>query len=680
MNPWGWAALFVVTAGGGVTSAVQIPSGADTTAASKPRVVVTTDPELDDANSLIRYLLYSTDFKTEGLIYASSQFHWKGDGTGKKISIPNREYSRWGLSLCPCASWRWAPDEHFIDKAVATYEQVYPNLRVHNANYPTPAELKSKIRWGNVQFDGDISQDTPGSDLIKALLLDDEPGPVYLLAWGGQSTIARALKSIQDQYSTTPLWSAVYQKVSRKAILSTSGDQDDTYATYIHPNWPDIRSLPAGVGSVALGYGAQGSASVEDSVYYSIDWTRENISSRGPFGALYRVWGDGKQMVKGDIFDYFGLSGYTVDQLKAKHYVVWTPPHPKGEFLGEGDTFTFLNLLDNGLQGYEHDTPGGWAGRGRTTPSQRAAQLSAINSYDDLLKLQERAVTGGRQPSPDPNFTPAAQNGLAARLRWSVTPTYAGANHEPQVTMQGPARISAHPGDTVRLQGVTFDPDGNAVTVRWWQWREVGTYPGQVVFSNPTAPSTSVQVPVDAATGQTIHLVLEATDDGTPALTRYQRVVINVLAAVVPPLVQRQAPRRPLHSKAVVSSAVVSSAVVRPLSFGTHSTPLLRAVADTTRAHIVVRLKAAGVQIVDRSQRPLKATELNNFVAAHFAIFGVVGMVDSQFVIIARLASIDGDSLGQVRLAGPPAAAAAFGDSLATLFAPTILGRPLAER
>jgi hypothetical protein len=70
--------------------------------AQKPRVVVTTDPELDDANSLIRYLLYSADFRTEGLIYASSGFHWKGDGTGKKMSFANREYSRWGLDMCPC--------------------------------------------------------------------------------------------------------------------------------------------------------------------------------------------------------------------------------------------------------------------------------------------------------------------------------------------------------------------------------------------------------------------------------------------------------------------------------------------------------------------------------------------------------------------------------------------------
>lgn len=497
-------------------------------AAQRPRVVVTTDPELDDANSLIRYLLYSTDFRTEGLIYSSSGFHWKGDGTGEKRSVPNREYSRWGLNLCPCESWRWAPNERFIDAAVETYEQVYPNLRVHDANYPTPAELKSKIRWGNVAFDGDISKDTPGSDLIKTLLLDDEPGPLYLLAWGGQSTIARALKSIQDRYAGTPQWPAIREKVSRKAILSPSGDQDDTYANYIRPNWPDIRSLPSG-GGVALAYGAGATASVENAVYYSADWTRQNISSRGPFGALYRVWGDGKQMVKDDIFDYFGLAGYTVVELRAQGYVVWTPPRRKGEFIAEGDTFTFLNLIDNGLLGYEDETPGGWAGPGVAPSTGRGGgQSIAIRSYEDLLRLQERAAVAGRPPSPDPNFTPAAQNGLAARLLWSVTPTYAGANHAPRVSIRGSSRISARPGETVRLQGVTSDPDGNVVTVRWWQWKDMGTYRGSVTLSNPTELGTSLQVPADATEGQTIHLILEATDNGTPALTRYLRVIVDV--------------------------------------------------------------------------------------------------------------------------------------------------------
>ena len=522
-------AVLLVSLAACAPSAAPITSGTDAPASQRPRVVVTTDPELDDANSLIRYLLYSTDVRTEGLIYASSGFHWKGDGTGKTLSVPNREYSRWGLNLCPCASWRWAPDEHFIDRAVAAYEEVYPNLRVHDRNYPAPAELKSKIRWGNVEFDGDLSQDTPGSDLIKALLLDDGPGPVYLLAWGGQSTIARALKAIQERYSATPEWSAIHQKVSRKAILSPSGDQDDTYASYIKPNWPDIRALPAGAGGVALGYGAQGTASAEDAVYYSTDWTRENISRLGPLGALYRVWGDGKQMVNGDIFDYFGLSGYSADQLKAQGYIVWTPPRPRGEFLGEGDSFTFLNLLGNGLRAYEDETPGGWAGHGVTaTAVQGAGQFGAVNSYDDLLRLQERAGAAGRPPSPDPNFTPAAQNDFAARMRWSVTPTYAGANHEPRVTIRGGSRISARAGETIRLAGAVSDPDGNAVAVRWWQWKDVGSYPGRVTLTNPGALDTSIRVPSDASAGQTIHLILEATDNGTPPLTRYQRVIISV--------------------------------------------------------------------------------------------------------------------------------------------------------
>ena len=497
--------------------------------AQKPRVIVTTDPELDDANSLIRYLLYSTDFRTEGLIYASSGFHWKGDGTGKKMSFANREYSRWGLDMCPCESWRWAPGERFIDRAVETYEQVYPNLRVHDPGYPKPAELREKIRWGNVEFDGDISKDTPGSDLIKAVLLDDEPGPIFLLAWGGQSTIARALKSIQERYASTPEWPAIQQKVSRRAVLSPSGDQDDTYATYIKPNWPDIPTLPAGAGGVALGYAAQNTASAENVSYYTADWTSENVSSRGPLGALYRVWGDGKQMVQGDIFDYFGLSGLTAEELKARGYIVWTPPRPKGEFLGEGDTFTFLNLLANGLRAYETETPGGWAGRAQTgNPFGGGAGFATINSYDDLLRLMEGVAAAERPASPNPNFTPAAQNDFAARMRWSVTPRYADANHPPHVAIRGRGSITAQPGQTIRLNGSVSDPDRNAVTVRWWQWKEVGTYPGEVAFATPTKLSTLLQVPADATEGQTIHLILEATDNGTPALTRYQRLVVRV--------------------------------------------------------------------------------------------------------------------------------------------------------
>src|SRR3569833_2353181 len=150
---------------------------------ARPRIVITADPELDDNNSLIRFLLYSSDVQVEGLIYASSGFHWKGDGKGTKWSVPGREYNRFGLNLCPCESWRWDKNERFIHNAVEAYAKAYPNLKIHNPAYPAPDELRSKIRFGNIEFDGDFSKDSPGSDLIKSLMLDNKPGKLFITAW-----------------------------------------------------------------------------------------------------------------------------------------------------------------------------------------------------------------------------------------------------------------------------------------------------------------------------------------------------------------------------------------------------------------------------------------------------------------------------------------------------------------
>jgi len=89
-------------------------------------------------------------------------------------------------------------------------------------------------------------------------------------------------------------------------------------------------------------------------------------------------------------------------------------------------------------------------------------------------------------------------------------------------------QISARAGETVRLDGSASDPDGNALAAKWWRWKDVDTYPGDVTLASPTSLAASFQVPSDAKPGQTIQLVLEATDDGTPPLTRYQRVVVTV--------------------------------------------------------------------------------------------------------------------------------------------------------
>lgn len=497
-----------------------------TLAPIRPRIIITADPELDDNNSLIRLLLYSSDLEIEGLIYASSQFHWTGDGKGTKWFVPGREYDRFGMNVCPCESWRWDKDERFIHDILEAYEKVYPNLKIHNPSYPNPDQLKSKIRYGNIQFDGNFSEDTPGSALIRELILDEKPGQLFITAWGGASTIARALKSIQDDYEFTSSWNEIKDKVSRKVVLLPSGDQDDTFATYIRPNWPDMEYRQFRNGP-NYGYGAQIRASPENAPYLTPIWMKENISDLGPLGSLYRVWGDGKQMVKDDKVDFFGLSGYSSEELKEMGYFVWMPIQEKGSWLGEGDNHTFMNMLGNGLRAFEKGYYGGWGGTETGTRNDGTiASMASDGTAEDMAQsLSSRTNPQTKQEFP--NFFPLAQRDFAARLRWSITKNFKDANHPPKVRVVGPLTLLASPGQKVKLHAWTEDPDDNEVKVEWFQLPVITTS-GKLSFSKTIGHHTEVFIPEDAQEGQTYHVILAATDSGTPILTSYQRVIIQI--------------------------------------------------------------------------------------------------------------------------------------------------------
>ncbi len=133
-----------------------------------------------------------------------------------------------------------------------------------------------------------------------------------------------------------------------------------------------------------------------------------------------------------------------------------------------------------------------------------------------------------RTAAVNARFFAAAQNDFAARLKWSVSSKFADANHASKVSVKGPLEITARAGATVKLQGEVSDPDHNAVKTTWWQYNDAGTYPGDIALADAAALATTFRVPDDAAAGQTIHIILEATDNGTPALTRYQRVIARV--------------------------------------------------------------------------------------------------------------------------------------------------------
>jgi len=484
----------------------------DATPTDRARTIVTADPELDDLNSMIRFLLYANEVDVAGLVYASSRFHWSGDGT-TPFFLPEREYSE------PQLSWRWAPGERFIDDAVDAYEQVLPNLLVHDPRYPSADALRAVVRMGNVQFEGDVSKETPGSQLIAETLLDDDPRPLHLQVWAGTSTIARALMSIEERYSQTPEWPGIHASVSRKAVITKFASQDGTYDSYIRPVWPDIRVTD--VATMAWGYLARRVIEQPELEYLGAEWMRDHVTSTGPLGALYRTWGDGRQMVPGDLTDYFHLSGKTADELRELGYGVWTEPQPLGEWISEGDTTNMLNLLVPGLRGHEHPAYGGWGGRARRVDEgpDTWETRGAVDAAPDGSAPDEYSVT---------RWFADAQNDFAARLQWSVQSTFDGANHAPVVAVEQVDR-DVRPGEQVQLSAAVTDPDGDAVTVRWWQYREAGSYDGAVVLTGGDSADVVVTVPADAVAGQTIHVIVEAVDDGVPALKGYQRVILTVV-------------------------------------------------------------------------------------------------------------------------------------------------------
>jgi hypothetical protein len=80
----------------------------------------------------------------------------------------------------------------------------------------------------------------------------------------------------------------------------------------------------------------------------------------------------------------------------------------------------------------------------------------------------------------------------------------------------------------VRLSAAgSGDPDGDALSYKWWLYREAGDFQGSVSLAGGETSEAVVTVPAEAS-GCELHVILEVTDSGTPPLTAYRRVVIRV--------------------------------------------------------------------------------------------------------------------------------------------------------
>jgi hypothetical protein len=472
------------------------------------RTIVTTDGEIDDVDTFIRFLLYTNAFETQGLIYSSSMWHWKGDGKGTPFTS-EMEMTRniYGENL---THLRW-PGTQWMEELLAAYAQVHPNLLLHDANYPAAETLLALVKTGNIDFEGDMAQRTEGSEWIAKKLLDDDPREIFLQAWGGTNTIARALKSIEQDYSQRPDWPEIQERVSKKAIIYTIMDQDATYNKYIGPSWPKIRVFYNANQFWCFAYPWKKVVPKSQQPYLEGSFMGPNIiNGHGPLLQKYYSYGDGQKQ-EGDPNHFEGDISKIVHTDRGSF--------SKYDFISEGDSPAFLHLVDVGLDNYEDPSRGGWSGR-------------FVLSKDHPYRYEDGAAAADVNPEtgqldknyPQTRWIKEMQLDFAARADWCVAP-YNGANHPPKIWIAEGNQLTATAGEKVMLTLGYSDPDGHPVALKAWCYAEAGDGAALVETKQKLA---IVTIPKNAQPGNTFHIIVSGTDAGFPALTRYQRLVITV--------------------------------------------------------------------------------------------------------------------------------------------------------
>lgn len=448
-----------------------MPGGAN----ERQRVIVTSDAEIDDECSLARFMLYLNDFDVEAIISSSSQYH--------------------------AHDHKWAGDDWYVPYMHA-YAEVYPNLVRHDRNYPAPEAVRNMFYTGNVETVDEMEKVTPGSQRIVEVLLDKtDSRPVWLQAWGGTNTIARALKTIQDEHP------GEMDYVAGKLRFYFIWEQDNTYQDYIRKNWGKY-NIPTIISDqfIAYFYHWKKYLPADIQTYLDGKWMNENIlQNHGKLCSLYKA-------------------------------------HENGDFRSEGDSPAYFHVIPVGLRSYENPAWGGWGGR--FVNIRENTWLDPVNEpdyeYPEGRWYTSNAWGRTRLKQEIPNDTllteylrpmwrwaKALQNDFAARADWCVN-DYNGANHQPLVKCNA-KDITARKGQRIWLSSEgTHDPDGDALNYKWWQYNEAGTYNGNIAIQSPNGKETYVTVPDDAPTGSDIHVILEVSDNGSPSLTRYARTVIKV--------------------------------------------------------------------------------------------------------------------------------------------------------
>ena len=511
---------------------------------TKPRVIVTTDLEVDDMNSLIHLALYLNLLDVEAVVTTASQYHFLGDG----VHTLGEVTPHWRTKGVRSYTWEKVPHEPDPDAGSLTSYRPFPRTWVQdlwaneyaaawptlNANaeaageppFPTPEQMLARTFEGNVAFEGDVRADTPGSDVIKQAILDDDPRTLWLLSWGGMNTIVRALMSIAEDHQATPQWdemrSRIYAKVRVLGVINGVG-QDNSWLDHGAPLFPDLVFLraPFAYG----GYVDAVSAQPNSIELFRAPWPEEHLTQgNGPLMARYMLYGDGKVYENEPTRFQFGQTAILDWGLDGMEPIHFTP----GDFMAEGDSMTYIPLIPFGLRGV--DVSG--AENASFTTVLGPLFPDRVEGTDDGLNFSHLGATKTENPNP---YLRAYQEDFASRAAWCAHEP-AACNHAPRITGVSPD-VSAVAGETVALSADVEDLDGEAVTCRWVVDMNISTYTGAedlfawehvATLDAPGMSEASFTVPADARPGDRFILTLHARDTAERPATRYAQVAVTV--------------------------------------------------------------------------------------------------------------------------------------------------------
>lgn len=435
----------------------------------KPRLVVLTDIstwETDDHESLIRLMVHADMYEIEGIIITTG---WSMDDVNKVKQFKD-----------------------IATGVIDAYQKDLPNLlKRSNQNdfvqdeekqeigyWPSADYLRERTMFGSMLMGMDkigVDNNSDGSNLIIQLADEEDNRPIWVTFWGGGNTLAQSIWQVQQTRSKSEL-KAFLHKLRVYAITDQDRPQKSSFEISSHA------------------------------------WMRRNFSDDFLF-----IWDDCAWKYQNGT----GKNNWTDYEKNIQNHGNLGNQYPKYKYGVEGDTPAFLHIMPNGLNNPDEPTQASWGGYSKWGKGEDNNGYSFINyngnEYDVCNKYEKY-------------FYPATFNNFSARMDWAKD---GKGNINPIIKIDGDPSLNiitkkAKQAATMIIDAsASSDPDGDTLNYKWWIQPEAGTYTGTVNILNNDSNKITINIPSNSG-GKNFHVICEVTDNGSPQLTSYRRIIVEL--------------------------------------------------------------------------------------------------------------------------------------------------------